>query len=252
MQPRVDLKQTYAADLGSHMHEVFEKIAKGELTRDNWEEWSRPEQPKLHDLAAEKFPECENIPDQVMLDCRMIFDCLYKRDPIFNPLEDGCKIIGIEHKFEYDVAGVRIKGFMDLVREIDEETLEVYDYKTGKSAMGYDKARTDIQVLMYYMAARDHFPQYKYVIVTLDYLQKKPVTIPLDDKVRTKIERRLQAAWRRIKNCTSPARIKSETHWVCRCFCDRQECDRLWTIYQDVCGGDLDAFEKYLNSEIEE
>lgn len=252
MEPRINLKQTYAADLGTHMHGVFEKIAKGELTKNNWLQWSKATQHKLYDLAKEKYPDCDCIKERVELDCIEIFNFLFKRDPIFNPLENPLiKILDSEKKFEYNIGNeVRIKGFMDLVIELDNETLEIVDWKTGKSAMSFEKALKDIQVLMYYMAARHLYPQYKYVIITLDYLRHKPVSLPLDDNCCKRCKRILFTTLRQIRTCKKPQRWQ-EPIWVCKCFCDRGKCDELWNIYQNKCGGSLNKFKKYMSEGVD-
>jgi hypothetical protein len=235
------------------MHEVFEKIAKGELTKDDWEEWSLQEQHCLYDLAAAKFPRVKDVPTKVTADCKEIFDLLFDRDPVFNPLEAGNKIIddGIEHKFEFDVPGTpaRVKGFIDLLVELDEDTLEVLDWKTGSWTLSYKDARQDPQVLIYYLAARHLFPQYKFVLVTLDYLRRKPVTLPLDDKCIAGTKRSLTKYWRLIKNNNDPKRWETPI-WVCDRFCDRAECDKLWDIY--VSQGGLEGFTEYMDAQFEE
>lgn len=251
LKERIEFRRHYAASLGSHMHEVFEMIAREKLTKDNWAEWSLDKEAKLYADAAVKHPGVENIPGKVTADCKMIFDLLFNRDPIFNPLEAGNKIIGIEKKFEYDVEGTpaRIKGFIDLVVELDEDTIEVYDWKTGSYAMNYDTARKDPQVLLYFLSARHLFPQYKHVIVTLDYLQKKPVTIPLSDTCIPGIKQSLSKHWRLIKNNNDPRRHEKPI-WVCKCFCSREKCDELWSIYQNM--GGLYGFTTYMDQQYEE
>jgi len=95
------------------------------------------------------------------------------------------KILGVEQDFDLELNGVRVRGFMDLVIEVDENTVEVIDYKTGRS-MSYNKARLDPQVRIYGAATRFLFPKYKYVMVTLYYLKSNPVTVclsPEDDEL---------------------------------------------------------------------
>jgi hypothetical protein len=245
---RYSFKENYAASLGSHMHEVFEKIAKGELTPDNWLTWSKARQPKLYELAKVKYPECDCIADQVHVDCLHLFNCLFGRDPIFNPLESGIKILGVEKRFKEKVGGVTIKGFMDLVLELDEDTIEVYDYKTGTWTLSHDQACKDLQVLMYYMAAKILWPQYKNVLVTLDYIQRKPVTVALGHFHEKKAVRKLKSLWRLIKTNKKPKRHK-EPIWVCNSFCDREKCDRLWRGY--VRGGkSVKALRRIIKAEI--
>jgi len=245
---RFNFKETYAAKLGSHMHEIFEKIAKKDLTQETWEEWSKKQESSLYALAKVKYPECENIAEQVHLDCFGLFRCLFGRDPIFNPLESGIKIIGIEQRFKETFKGVVIKGFIDLVLEWDKDTIEVYDYKTGSWTLSYSDACKDLQVLMYYIAAKLLWPQYKNVLVTLDYLQRKPLTVALGELHVEKATRKLKALWRLIKANNKPKRHK-EPIWICNAFCDRTKCDRLWAAYVQ-CGKNIKRFRKFMEREL--
>lgn len=98
------------------------------------------------------------------------------------------KILGAEVPFETKLGGVKVRGVIDLVAEEDKETLEIIDYKTGKS-MSYDKAEKDAQVRIYAAVARQMWPQYKYIHVTLHYLKKRPVMVPFgpdDDELTIK------------------------------------------------------------------
>lgn len=244
LKNRISLRENYAAHLGSHMHEIFEKIAKKELTKENWNEWSKQEQPKLYELAAEKYIK-EILPDKVNKDCIELFNCLFRRKPVYNPLENPfATIIGIEKEFEFDLGITRVKGFMDLVLEIDKETIEVVDYKTGNSKLNMNAAMKDVQVLLYHLAAQYLFPAYKYVLVTLDYLRGAPVTVALQDKHDNSIRRILTSTWHQIRNCKSPDRIKDGDNWVCKYCCDRTKCDEYWNLYLKC--DNLNEFEEKL------
>lgn len=249
LSERISFKENYAANLGSHLHEIFEKIAQGTLTKNNWLEWSRPKQPELYTLAQVKHPDCSDIATQVSDDCQRLFDCLFDRDPIFNPLEARHNILGIEYPFLGKLGNVPVKGYMDLVFELDKETLEVYDYKTGTWALSYHEAEKDLQVLMYYLAAKRDFPKYKSVLVTLDYLQRKPVTVALTDNHAKKGMRKIQGLWRKIKHDTKPYRHK-EPIWVCNSFCDREKCDRYWCLFKRA-GGNISKFRDNMAHEIQ-
>lgn len=137
----------------------------------------------------------------------------------YTPLKK--KILGVEVEFNDELGGVPVKGYMDLVVEDNPETLEVVDYKTGKS-MGYDAASKDPQVRIYGAIARKKWPQYKYVMVTLYYLKNKPVTIPLGPEDDLLTIEALQENARKITSDVDPARIKTG-------LCD-------WCVTYDGCG----------------
>lgn len=132
------------------------------------------------------------------------------------------KIIGSEVAFTQDWEGFRIHGYIDLITEVDAETLEVRDYKAGNYAKATDEAFRDIQMRIYSLAAKKMFPQYKYVMMTLDYLRKTPVTVifaPEDDEKTRKF---LQDVYKRIGSDPDPKRVKS---FKCQ-----------WCVGFDTCG----------------
>jgi putative RecB family exonuclease len=82
------------------------------------------------------------------------------------------KIIGIEDEFDIVTPeGVRIYGFMDKLVEVDSNTIKIVDYKTSRTAMSYDDARSDYQIAMYDLAVALKFPQYENRILELRYLR---------------------------------------------------------------------------------
>jgi predicted MPP superfamily phosphohydrolase len=103
---------------------------------------------------------------------------------------------------------------------------------------------------MYFLAAKRDWPQYKNVLVTLDYLQRKPVTVALTDNHAKKGMRKIQGLWRKIKHDSKPYRHKDPI-WVCKSFCDREKCDKYWSLFQKA-GGDIDEFREYMRNEIEQ
>lgn len=143
------------------------------------------------------------------------------------------KIIGAEVPFDMEVEGVRVKGVIDLVAEENKDTLEIIDYKTGKS-MSFDKARNDPQVRTYGAVARKLWPQYKYIIVTLHYLRKYPVSIPLSFEDDILTIRSLRSNKEQIESDTSPYRVRP-SKWGFPCD---------WCIGHDNCGKIEESFKR--------
>lgn len=86
------------------------------------------------------------------------------------------RIIDIENKF--DIAtndGVKIIGAMDRVSELDEDTILITDYKTSKYVYTDAELKEDIQLSMYDLVASLYYPQYKRIVLSLDYLRTDPV-----------------------------------------------------------------------------
>jgi RecB family exonuclease len=86
------------------------------------------------------------------------------------------KIVTIEDKFKTTTSeGVTIIGAMDKVVELSEETLLIVDYKTSKYQMTSNELKSDTQLSMYDLVASIKFPNYKRIILSLDYLRNEPV-----------------------------------------------------------------------------
>ena len=141
------------------------------------------------------------------------------------------KIIGVEHPFDLEIDGVQVRGVIDLVAEQDEESLEIIDYKTGKS-MSFDKVFSDAQARIYAKVARILWPQYNYIMVTLHYLKTNPVSVPFsveDDVLTLKSLHRAKA---QIESVTDPHRVTPTRYGF--------PCD--WCVGHDNCGKIKDNF----------
>jgi len=89
---------------------------------------------------------------------------------------DMGKIITIEDRFTVTTSdGVVIIGAMDKVIELNEDTVLVVDYKTSKYYMTQAELKSDIQLSMYDLVANIKYPDYKRIILSLDYLRGEPV-----------------------------------------------------------------------------
>lgn len=85
----------------------------------------------------------------------------------FDPSEE---VLEVEHFFQVDTPdGIPIVGAIDKVRIINEDTIEIVDYKTSRQALSTWQLKDDIQLSMYDLAASIVWPQYSNRIVTLEY-----------------------------------------------------------------------------------
>lgn len=86
------------------------------------------------------------------------------------------QIIGIEEKFKVTTPdGVMVIGAMDRVSELNEDTVLVTDYKTSKYFYTDAELKEDIQLSMYDLVASLMYPDYKRIVLSLDYLRGEPV-----------------------------------------------------------------------------
>ena len=59
-----------------------------------------------------------------------------------------------EYRFDLQVDGVAVTGFVDRVDKVGKDRIAIIDYKTGK-AFGEDRVKTDAQLTMYQMACEE-------------------------------------------------------------------------------------------------
>lgn len=125
-----------------------------------------------------------------------------------------------------------IKGTIDILEEVDEHTLDVCDYKTGKKpydwASGKDKTLADFQkdpqLLIYYYALKHLYPN-KDIIFTVYYIKTgQPFTVCFDHNDYLKAEALIKKRFLKIKNqdspqLISPTREKRESNFKCRLLC---------------------------------
>jgi len=138
------------------------------------------------------------------------------------------KVLGTEVYFSTELGGVPVRGYMDLVVEVDQDTIEVIDYKSGNRAMNYDAAFKDAQVRIYGAVARQKWPEYKYVMVTLHYIRKNPVTVDLGPKDDELTIKSLQARYKEIVENVRPKRRKS---WLCNYCIGWESCGELYSTF---------------------
>jgi len=171
--------------------------------------------------SVEDFEGCPkpNFED----DLKLLEHTIIRPDSVLNR-----KIIGAEVAFEKEYEGFKVRGFMDLVTEIDEETLEVRDYKTGNYTKNTDAAFKDLQMRIYSMVAKELFPQYNYVVMTLDYLRKGPVSVIFNREDDEKTRQFLKDCYGKIATACSPVRKKS---FKCSWCIGYDECGKIKQEY---------------------
>lgn len=117
-----------------------------------------------------------------------------------------------------------LKGTIDLITEIDDNTIEVIDWKTGKRldwATGqektFSKLQTDPQLMIYHYAIRHIFPQYDHIILTIYFINDGgPFSILFDKKDLLQTENMIREKFESIKRTKKPKLNKT---WMCNKLC---------------------------------
>lgn len=164
--PRID---SIFFKLGTAVHQTLEFA--GRLVRD---EYGRDFTGEEVSQIMDQFIKCaakERIEDTTLLKDG--------QDMVMNKLRDfsvGREILSLERRFRVETEeGVPLIGAMDKIVKIDDNTIGVVDYKTNKFASSAHELRSDSQLSIYDLAASLMYPEYKKIVLIMDYLRTKPV-----------------------------------------------------------------------------
>ncbi len=121
-----------------------------------------------------------------------------------------------------------IKGTIDLVTKVSDDTIEVIDWKTGQRkdfATGekkdYDKLCKDPQLLLYNYAISKLYPDYKQAIMTIFFVKDGgPFSMCFDRKDQEKFLEMLKNRFEEIKKNNAPKPISADrSDWRCTRVC---------------------------------
>lgn len=129
-------------------------------------------------------------------------------------------------KYEYDniKGNLAIKGTIDLITKVNDSTLEIIDWKTGRRlnwATGEEKTQAklekDPQLMIYFYAAQKLYPEIDHCIVTIFFINDGgPFSMTFDKKDLIKTEDLLRSKFEQIKKCRKPKLSRS---WKCNKLC---------------------------------
>lgn len=193
--------------------------------------------------------------------CRQAIENILS-DKFYNPY--NLNIIDIEKWFAIEMPGkdwecidkndvinqFTIRGFIDVVNKIDDDTIEIIDWKTGNRKSFYTQEDIDEYVLMnevqprlYHLAAYFLYPQYKNILITFYYANEDgPVTITLSEDDLTNTIAFLNKFLKTVNRDTLLQRNKT---WKCKMcsFYKNDVCDKVWSDLHTM-GGDY-VHDKY-------
>lgn len=133
-------------------------------------------------------------------------------------------------KYEFDTkdgkisGNLGIKGTIDLITKIDNDTLEIIDWKTGRRldwATGEEKTlaklQKDPQLRMYHYAVSILYPEYSHIIVSINFINDGGAfSVCFDKKDLSETEDMLRKKFETIKNTQRPKLNKT---WKCNKLC---------------------------------
>ena len=214
--PRVD---SVFFKLGTAVHEALEYA--GKIVRN---EYGRPFTPDEIEKIRDKYLQLaakERIEDLTMLKDG--------QEMVMNRVADfslGRKVLDLEKRFRTTTPeGVPLIGAMDKIVEIDDETVGVIDYKTNKFASSGADLKKDMQLSLYDLAARVMYPEYRKVVLIMDYLRTRPVYSYRTPEERDAFSKYLKGIYEEILN-TKEDDLKPNLNQFCS-YCDyKTHCSR--------------------------
>jgi len=140
----------------------------------------------------------------------------------------------------YDQDGNRhqfaVRGYIDMVQELDEDTIEIVDWKTGARKDFHTQEPIDeisltreVQPRLYHLAASLMYPEHKNIVITFYYTSDGgPITISLsqDDLVET-----IAMLHRFFTTISKDTLVCRSRKWTCR-MCNFEKtgvCNRVWS-----------------------
>ena len=134
-------------------------------------------------------------------------------------------------KYSYDLLNgesidgqLALKGTIDLITLVNDDTIEIIDWKTGRRldwATGQEKTQEklekDPQLRIYHYAIKHLYPHIKHIIFSIYFINDGgPFSICFDDSDLALTEDMLRQKFEIIKHCKKPKLNKS---WMCSKLC---------------------------------
>jgi len=195
--------------------------------------------------------------DKKVIDVEKLFDLTIDEDG--NTVCDSLGAICKENDIQEDIyldslqnAAFRIYGFIDLILEIDDDTIEIIDWKTGKKAENAESIMKDPQFLIYNLASSILYPQYKNRIITVHYLRSKPINVCFSNSDIEDTIESIKRRWDEIKKSKNQERtISKYNKWKCG-YCSfvngREDCDIFYML--EMAGVDIEPYVSYIENRI--
>lgn len=150
----------------------------------------------------------------------------------------GKKIIDLEFKFGFGRGtknvvtdeGIPLIGAIDKIEEIDRDTLLIVDYKTSKTAPTTDQIKEDLQLSIYDLVAHKIWPQYKRIILSLDFLKSDILYTYRTEEERKEFSDYLTQVYNQMVNLKEES-VKANLNIFCP-WCDFKE---YCSTYQKAC-----------------
>lgn len=184
---------------------------------------------KHHEWKEKDYKDCYN----------WVYKAINYHDGAFDPRNKH--IVCPEQRFDLEIdkpwasykyntknealeGNLAIKGTIDLITQVNEDTLEIIDWKTGRRldwATGQEKTQAklekDPQLRIYHYAIQKLYPHIKHFIVTIFFINDGgPFSVCFGEQDLKETEQMLRDKFEYIKKTQKPKLNKS---WMCTKLC---------------------------------
>lgn len=180
------------AKIGIAVHEALEQFTRRMLTKKSFPD------PSDYEFAVSVF--MNSATEEGLQDMGFYTDGKTMVTEFIDRYDPSEEIVDVEHFFKITTPDdVPIVGAMDKVRKLNDDTIEIVDYKTSRTALTAWQLKDDIQLSMYDLAASIIWPEYSNRILTLDYVRiNKTVSSYRTEEQRETFREFLVSIWHQM------------------------------------------------------
>ncbi len=114
---------------------------------------------EILDIFTQQYTK-ENLTDQSMFEeGRQILISWVTNNPDVHQLN----ILGIEQEIRMNIAGFDLIGYIDRIDQLDDDTIEIIDYKTNRMIFSREDVDQNLQMSIYTIALKSLYPDKKIV-----------------------------------------------------------------------------------------
>ncbi len=224
-----DVEKSIEAHLGSSVHSALEWLYKQVTNKEPGGSNKVPELDELISYYSEKWKETFS-PEMIIVKPGLKHGDYFNKGIHFlidyylenRPFNDNT--IDIEKKILIDLdENTKLIGFIDrLVHDIENDSLEIHDYKTGESQPLHDHGEKDRQLALYSIAIKENFGEEKDVKLVWHFLaHKKKLVSKRTNGQLENLKRETLELIREVENTKAFPPTKSR-------LCD-------WCEYKSIC-----------------
>lgn len=209
---------------GTWLHNVLEAMHKRAIDDEHVGEW---DQNQALELARREFGKAGLSEIDHMSEGLDILD----RWIAAHPRVDCYNVLAVESRFEIEIAGYQVMGYIDRIDRLPNGWIKVVDYKTNRALYRDEDLNSNLQLSIYAMAAKALFPWAKGVELEFDMLRH--TCIQQTHRSAKDLELASQYVQTMVEAALSDREFAPKLHRLCG-WCDhRRTCGAYQKALQD-------------------